>query len=109
TGSLRGAPGGCALPSCVWDVLQQIALMLTPKDSITAPSATCAVAISAALLLQITQAPSVIWPKTKTIQRSDNRLSAPKPRASLQTRAQNAMIAIAMINARNRCAICNQI
>src|SRR5205814_3149124 len=104
-GALCGRPRSVSL--C--EIRQQIALMLTPKDSITAPSATCAVAISAALLLQITQAPSAIWPKTKAIQRSDNRLRAAKSRISLQTRAQNATIAIAMINARNRCTICSQI
>src|SRR5438874_2841357 len=40
-------------------IRRQIAQLLTPKDSMVAPTATCAVAISAALLLQIVQAPSV--------------------------------------------------
>ena len=40
-------------------IRQLIAQLLTPKDSMIAPTATCAVAMSAALLLQIVQAPSV--------------------------------------------------
>src|SRR6266404_831448 len=40
-----------------YKICQQIAQLLTPKDSMVAPIATCAVAISAALLLQIVQAP----------------------------------------------------
>src|SRR5207237_8432230 len=96
-----GALGGRARSVSFCEIRQQIALMLTPKDSITAPNATCAVAISAALLLQITQAPSAIWPNTKATHRTDNRFRAAKPRTSFETRTQNATIAIAMINARN--------
>src|SRR5438128_2713860 len=44
---------------CACKIRQTIAQMLTPKDSMAAPIATCAVATSAALLLQIVQAPSV--------------------------------------------------
>src|SRR5439155_23126933 len=53
TGSPCGAPGGRALPNVGCKIRQQLAEMLTPKDSMTAPTATCAVATSAALLLQI--------------------------------------------------------
>ena len=83
--------------------------MITPIPNVIAPNATWAVAMSAALLLQITQAPSAIWPNTKATHRTDNRLRTAKPRISFETRTQNATIAIAMINARNRCTICSQI
>ena len=53
-------------------IRQQLAEMLTPKDSMTAPTATCAVATSAALLLQIVQAPSAIWQTTSATQKIDN-------------------------------------
>src|SRR5260370_5934205 len=53
-----GAPGDGALPSCRCETRQQIAEMLMPKHSMLAPTATCVVAISAALLLQIVQPPS---------------------------------------------------
>jgi hypothetical protein len=43
----------------IFEMRQQMAEILTPKDSMIAPTATCAVAMSAALLLQIVQAPSV--------------------------------------------------
>src|SRR6184192_2147047 len=109
TGSLWGAPGGRALPICFCEIRQQIAETLTPKDSMTAPSATCAVATSAALLLQMIQAPSAIWQATKANHNIDSRFSAVRWRASLQIRRQNAMIAIAMTRATKRCAICNQI
>ena len=42
-----------------WTTREQIAHALTPNDNIIAPTATCAVATSAALLLQIVEAPSV--------------------------------------------------
>src|SRR6266852_3911258 len=74
-------------------IRQQIAQLLTPKDSMIAPTATCAVAISAALLLQIVQAPSVIWQATNATQKIDNRLSAVTLCASLPTRRQNATTA----------------
>src|SRR6266508_4156417 len=90
-------------------IRQQLAEMLTPKDSMTAPTATCAVATSAALLLQIVQAPSAIWQTTSATQKIDNPDRAGTRRASLQTRKQNAMIAIAISTARRRCAICSQI
>src|SRR5205085_12270696 len=109
TAALCGAPGGRALSSAPCEIRQQIALMLTPKDSMIAPTATCAVAISAALLLQITQAPSTIWQKTKVTQSSDRRLRTLKLCASLETRRQNAIIAAAIISAKKRCAICSQI
>src|SRR6266404_931559 len=83
--------------------------MLTPKHSMPAPTATCVVAISAALLLQIVHAPSVSWQASKASHKIDNRLSVGTWRASLQVRRQNAITAIAIINARNRCAICSQI
>src|SRR5438876_1309803 len=98
-----------ALSSRRCEIRRQIALMLTPKDSMIAPTATCAVATSAALLLQIVHAPSVIWQATNATQKTDNRLSAATPCASLPTRRQNATTAIAIRNARNRCAICSQI
>jgi hypothetical protein len=53
-----GASGDRALLRSGCEIRQQIAEMLTPKHSMLAPTATCAVAISAALLLQIVQAPS---------------------------------------------------
>src|SRR5206468_8844263 len=90
-------------------IRQQIAEMLTPKDSMVAPTATCAVATSAALLLQIVQAPSAIWQTTRATQKIDTLVRAGTTRASLQTRKQNAMIAIAISSARRRCAICSQI
>src|SRR5947199_5496868 len=55
-GTPRPAAGG--RPSALSEIRQQIPEMLTPKDSMTAPRATCAVATSAALLLQIVHAPS---------------------------------------------------
>src|SRR5207247_8009038 len=94
---------------CPCKIRQQIAQMLTPKDSMVAPTATCAVATSAALLLQIVQDPSAIWQTTRATHVIDNRLSAATPGASLQIRRQNATTMMAMINARNRCAICSQI
>src|SRR5205809_205559 len=57
---LRGALSACAVPIANCKRRRQIALILTPKDSMTAPSATCAVATSAALLLQMTQPPRAI-------------------------------------------------
>src|SRR5437762_4917086 len=52
---------------------QQIAEMLTPKHSMIAPTATCAVAMSAALLLQITQAPRVSWIRRRMSHHIDKR------------------------------------
>src|ERR1700704_6186046 len=81
TGSLCGAAGSepgwhsRVLPTLVFEMRQQIAEMLTPKDSMIAPTATCAVAMSAALLLQIVQAPSVSWPRRNTTHQIDNFLS----------------------------------
>src|SRR6266496_2008499 len=92
-----------------YETCQQIAEMLTPKDSMIAPTATCAVATSAALLLQIVQAPSAIWQVTSTTQNIASLLSAAGRGTSGKTRTENAITAIAMMNARNRCAICNQI
>src|SRR5947199_2228111 len=94
---------------CPCKIRQQIAQMLTPKDSMIAPTATCAVATSAALLLQMVQAPSAIWQTTRATHNIDNRLSAATPCASLQTRRQNATTVTVIIDARNRCAICSQI
>src|SRR5207249_12308169 len=107
--TISGATGCRALPVPTCEIRQQIAEILTPKDSMIAPSATCAVAISAALFLQIIQAPSAIWQATNTTQIVESRFSATKSRAYLQTRRQNTTIAIATINARNLCTICNQI
>src|SRR6516225_3894309 len=104
----RARPPGAACRDTA-KIRQQIAEMLTPKDSMTAPSATCAVATSAALLLQIVQAPSAIWQITSATQRIESLLSAAKRGAGRQTRRANAITAMAMINARNRCAICSQI
>src|SRR5205823_9153404 len=111
TGSLRGAPDPAAAgrPSALCEIRQQIAEMLTPKDSMTAPRATCAVATSAALLLQIVQAPSVIWQIINATQRIESLFSALKPTASRERRIQNAITAMAIISARNRWTICNQI
>src|SRR5439155_2316151 len=106
-----GAPSPVAAgrPTCRYEIRQQIAEMLTPKDSIIAPNATCAVATSAALLLQMVQAPSVIWQATSATQKIDNRLRTAMLCASLLTRIQKATTAIAIMAARNRCAICSQI
>src|SRR5437868_7196458 len=103
-GTCFGAPGGRALPTVLCEIRQQIEEMLTPKDSMTAPRATCAVATSAALLLQIVQAPSAIWHATSATQKIDNRFSAQSRGASLQTRRQKAVRAMTITNARNRCA-----
>src|SRR5262249_56156936 len=64
--SLCGAPGpaGAGRPTSVCEIRQQIAVMLTPKDNMTAPIATCAVAISAAFFVPITHAPNPILPNT---------------------------------------------
>src|SRR4051812_21408417 len=45
----------------------------TPSESMIAPTATCVVATSAALLLQIVQAPRKTCTKTRTIHRIDSR------------------------------------
>src|SRR5437660_8474060 len=99
-GTCFGAPGGRALPTVLCEIRQQIAEMLTPKDSMTAPRATCAVATSAALSLQIVQAPSVIWQIINATQRIESLFSALKPTASRKTRIQNAITAMAIISAR---------
>src|SRR5213080_5598313 len=115
TGSLCGAAGSepgwhsRVPPKFIVEMRQQMAEILTPKDSMIAPTATCAVAISAALLLQMVQAPSAIWQTTRATHVIDNRLSAATPCASLHTRRQNANTVTVIINARNRCAICSQI
>src|SRR5205809_4807703 len=93
---------------CPCKIRQQIAQMLTPKDSMVAPTATCAVATSAALLLQMVQDPSAIWQTTRATHVIDNRLSAATPGASLHTRRQNATTVTVIIDARNRYAICRQ-
>src|SRR5438046_9083281 len=82
---------------CPCKILQQIAQMLTPKDSMVAPTATCAVATSAALLLQMVQAPSPISHTTRATQTHDTRRSAATWRASIQTRRQNTTPETAMI------------
>src|SRR5438874_10856638 len=103
------APGGRAPSNCACEVRQQIAEMVTPKDSMTAPRATCAVATSAALLLQIVHAPSSIWQITSASQRIESLLSTAKRGESRRARRANANTATAMMTARNRCAICSQI
>src|SRR5437870_2620971 len=111
TGSLYGAPGPATAgrPTSPCEMSREIAEMLTPKDSMTAPSATCAVATSAALLLQIVQAPSEIWQMTSATQSIESFLSAAKRGAARQTQRANAITAIAIMNARNRCVICSQV
>src|SRR5256885_16402575 len=86
----------------VFKICEQIAHALTPNDNMIAPTATCAVAISAALLLQIVHAPRVNCKENKTIHRSDNRRSAVSWLASLATRTQKTITAIPIKTARNR-------
>ena len=66
--------------------------MLTPKDSMMAPTATCAVAISAALLLQMVQAPSAIWQATRQTHKLDKLRSERDWRHVARTRNQNVII-----------------
>ena len=88
---------------------EQIAQALTPNDNMIAPTATCVVATSAALLLQIVHAPSVNWRRNKTNQEIDNLRSAFTWLASPRTRTQKASTEMPINTARNRCATCSQI
>src|ERR1700756_5790614 len=67
--------------------------------------------MSAALLLQMTQAPKVTCPRRTTNHSTDNRerTGAREDFWSRQNRTAKAITPIAMIKARNRCAICSQI
>src|SRR5438874_8930108 len=67
--SLHWCDGGILVAVCCFKQNAQIA---TPKANIVAPTATCAVAMSAALLLQIVQAPSASCRKMPTSQTPDN-------------------------------------
>src|SRR5581483_9230749 len=99
--------------------------MLTPNENMMAPTATCAVAMSAALLLQITQAPSVICTNTPINHKIDNRRSgvsrarvAPEinllerirasvrdPRASRRRKIENGKITMLMTHGRAECEL----
>ena len=69
---------------------------------VIAPIATCAVAMSAALLLQIVQAPRVIWSRTNQSQAlASFCITRRLPRARL-TKSQKIAIVRPMIAARNR-------
>src|SRR5205085_10059774 len=54
---------------------RQIAESATPSAHLVAPTATCVVALSAALLHQLTQPPSTIWQATRRKQTSVKRES----------------------------------
>ena len=69
-----------------------------------APTATCVVAMSAALLLQIVHAPNVIWQSRRNSHTLDNLRSA-MLFARVRAKIQNATIAIAIMAASARCAI----
>src|SRR5882757_6874044 len=81
--------------------------MTAPRPRSVAPTATCAVATSAALLLQIVQAPRVSCSKTPISQAVESPRNGEIFSRCAETK--NQITPIATSTAPKRCAICNQI
>ena len=102
--SLDRRDSGISVAVCCF---RQNAEIATPKANIVAPTATCAVAMSAALLLQIVQAPSASCTRMPVNQAPDNLRSGENFSRCAATK--KAMMPTVTTTAPNRWAIWSQI